>query len=289
MKTINIVGVPEHFNYPWIKLVEEQPLKDQGIQLSWRDESKGSGAMNKALREGEADIAILLTESFIKDKIEGNPGKILGYHVLSPLTWGIHVPVNSSVQEIADLENAPFLISRFGSGSHLMTFLLAKQNNWNTNHLKFEVVGNMDGARESFKDQQPKAFLWEKYTTKPLVDQGIFRRVAEIPTPWPCFVIVAHQELLETYPEELKALQQALYQASTKVRQKNNLSQILSKTYGIQEGDINAWLDQTTWSSSNKVEQSTLENTMDILMQLGLIEHKTSINDLVAKDFIELY
>lgn len=289
MKTINIIGVPEHFNYPWIKLVEKQPLKEQGLLLNWQNESNGSGAMNKALREKKADIAVLLTESFVKDKTEGNPGKILGYHVLSPLTWGIHVPANSSVESINDLKEAPFLISRYGSGSHLMAFLLAKQNNWNTEHLHFEVVGNMDGAREAFEDQQPKAFLWEKYTTKPLVDQGIFRRVGEIPTPWPCFVIVAHEDLLIEHPEKLQALQHALYQGSSETRLLNNLSSLLSQNYGIQEADIKAWLNQTEWATNSRMKESTLENTIDILSQLQLIDEKVPVSELIAEKFVSLY
>ncbi|GAB3649587.1 substrate-binding domain-containing protein [Echinicola sediminis] len=289
MKTINIIGVPEHFNYPWIRLADEQPLKEQGILLNWQDESRGSGAMNKALREKKADIAILLTESFIKDKTEGNPGKILGYHVLSPLTWGIHVPADSKVVSVKDLEKAPFLISRYGSGSHLMAFLLAKQNNWKTDRLQFEVVGNMDGAREAFEDQQPKAFLWEKYTTKPLVDQGVFRRVGEIPTPWPCFVIVAHEELLKEHPEKLQAIQRALYQKTSKIRLLDNLSGILSQAYGIQEADIKAWLSQTEWATNNQLKEDTLEKTLDILSQLALIDKKIPISDLVAENFVNLY
>src|SRR5690606_16087806 len=98
MDKISIIGVPEHFNFPWLSVIADQPFIDEGITLEWSDEPKGSGAMNKAIREGRADIAIILTESFVKDKIEGNPGKIIGYHVRSPLIWGIHVSGKSQVE-----------------------------------------------------------------------------------------------------------------------------------------------------------------------------------------------
>ncbi len=288
MKKIRIIGVPEHFNFPWIKTVEKQPLKENGFLLEWTDESKGSGAMNKALREGDVDIAILLTESFIKDKLEGNPGKIIGYHVLSPLTWSIHVPAKARVNSVEELNNAPFLISRYGSGSHLMTFLLAQQNNWNLKDLNFEVVGNMDGAKESFQDQQAKAFLWEKFTTKPLVDQGIFKRVGEIPTPWPCFVMVAHKNILEKYPEEIKVLQNHLYANSKDLSQNPSLSSLISNAYSIQEMDIKAWLNQTEWATNSQMGKTTLEKTMEILFELDLISSKIDVTELIDPNFAEL-
>jgi len=91
MDTIKIAGVPEHFNFPWTETVKEQPFKEEGILLEWTDEPRGSGAMNQSLRDGQADMAVVLTESFIKDKVAGNPGKIIGYHIQSHLIWGIHV------------------------------------------------------------------------------------------------------------------------------------------------------------------------------------------------------
>ncbi len=132
MDKIRIIGVPEHFNYPWLKIIEEQPFKTYGTLLEWTDEPKGSGAMNKALREGKADVAVILTESFIKDRIEGNPGKIIGYHVQSPLIWGIHLSSQFADISLDELSDVPFAISRYGSGSHLMAFLLAQKMGWDT-------------------------------------------------------------------------------------------------------------------------------------------------------------
>ncbi|AGA79075.1 substrate-binding domain-containing protein [Echinicola vietnamensis] len=288
MKTIKITGVPEHFNFPWLKLVEEQPFKAAGYTLEWKDESKGSGAMNMALKEEKTDIAILLTESFIKDKIEDNPGKIIGYHVLSPLTWGIHVPAKSTVQRISDLEEAPFLISRYGSGSHLMTYLLAKNNGWNPETLQFDVVGNMEGALAAFSNQEPKGFLWEKFTTKPLVDSGQFRKIDEIPTPWPCFVIVAHEKLLKEHGEIIPQLLSKLYAQSKKLKATPQLPSMLSKTYQLQEPDVKEWLAQTTWATQAEMEKSTLDNTMDILRELGLIDTKVSLDTLVDTNLVKL-
>ena len=62
-------GVPEHFNLPWKKAIEENRFASHAIDIDWKDYGGGTGAMTKALREGELDIAILLTEGIIADNI----------------------------------------------------------------------------------------------------------------------------------------------------------------------------------------------------------------------------
>lgn len=288
MQKIRITGVPEHFNYPWLQVIAQQPFLEEGIELVWQEESKGSGAMNQALREESTDLALVLTESFIKDRIEGNPSKIIGLHIASPLNWGIHLSAKSKENTLSELNEAPFLISRFGSGSNLMAFLLAKQQGWDIEKLQFEVIDNLEGAKKAFVNEEAKMFLWEKYTTKPLVDSGLFKRVGEIPTPWPCFVIVATEQILGTHAEVLVRLRDMVYAFADKMTQTDDFSATISKTYGIQEEDVNAWLKQTKWSTDNKIEKFTLKDTMDVLLNLGLAEKKIKVKKLVDLKFIDL-
>ncbi|MCH7408551.1 ABC transporter substrate-binding protein [Belliella sp. DSM 111904] len=282
MQKIKITGVPEHFNYPWIKVIEEQPFLDEGFELEWIEESRGSGAMNKALREGSTDLALVLTESFIKDRIEGNPSKIIGLHIASPLTWGVHISAKSQEESLVELSNAPFLISRYGSGSHLMAFLLAQREAWNTDKLNFEVIDNLEGAKKAFENEAPKMFLWEKYTTKPLVDAGLFKRVGEIPTPWPCFVIVATEHIIEKQQHLLIKLRNLVYAYADEMVKNPNFASLIAQNYGLQEVDVVAWLSQTKWATSPSIEKSELIQTMKILSDLNLISEPTSYEQLVA-------
>lgn len=285
MKTISIMGVPEHFNFPWTEVVKSQPFAHKGIELIWKDESKGSGAMNKAIREGDAEIAIILTESFIKDKIEGNPGKIIGWHVKSPLIWGIHVSESTKVNTVPEVENAPFLISRYGSGSHLMAYVLAEREGWKKETLSFELVGNMDGAKKVFiEEDMPKIFLWEKFTTKPLVDEGIFKRIGEIPTPWPCFVIVASEKILNKNREVVRELQHLVYQKSKELITDPQTPERIASKYGIQLEDIKEWIKQTIWAQNSTIESLDLENTMNTLKELNLIKNKIKPTLLVDEE-----
>jgi hypothetical protein len=55
---------------------------------------EGTGKMCQMLRDGETDIAVILTEGIVKDITAGNPSKIVQVYVDSPLIWGIHVAAN---------------------------------------------------------------------------------------------------------------------------------------------------------------------------------------------------
>lgn len=289
MKKITFTGVPEHFNFPWLQVIEKQPFLDEGIQLVWKNEPKGSGAMNKSLRDGETDVAIVLTESFIKDKIEGNPALMIGFHIESPLIWGIHGSVRSEIEDISQLGHGDFVISRYGSGSHLMAFLLAKREGWNLDKIDFEVVGDLEGAQEALQDEIHKLFLWEKYTTKPLVDKGIFKRIGEIPTPWPCFVIAANPTVLEQHAAIIGRLRDMVYQQSIENLQKADFPFLLSERYKINLEDIKAWLQQTSWAKDERISKKVLEESMEILKNLGLIQKKIKAEGLVFKSLAALY
>jgi len=289
MEKIRILGVPEHFNFPWIQVVKEQPLLSQEVVLEWENESRGSGAMNAAIRENAADMAIILTESFIKDKIEGNPGKIIGFHVLSPLIWGIHVPAHSKLVDLDDIKNVPYLISRKGSGSHLMAFLLAKQQGWSTDLLEFEIIGNLEGAQKAFKKRSPKIFLWEKFTTQPLVDSGEFLRIGEIPTPWPCFVLVASEQALTNFPKEIKKVRDLVYAKNAELKSGSEKSiEQISINYGIEKKDIEDWFGKTTWANDSGISSDVLETTMEVLKDLKLISQKIPVESLVEKTMVRL-
>ena len=72
MKQIRIAGVPEHFNLPWHLCVEGGEFEAEGIDLQWTDVPEGTGKLCQMLREGETDMAIILTEGIIKDILQNH-------------------------------------------------------------------------------------------------------------------------------------------------------------------------------------------------------------------------
>lgn len=90
-----------------------------------------------------------------------------------------------------------------------MTYVNAQNQGWDS-QIEFEIVHTIDGAVEALTNQKADYFMWEHFMTKPLVDQGIFRRLADCPTPWPCFVIAARKDFLATYTSEVNQLLQLI-------------------------------------------------------------------------------
>jgi ABC-type nitrate/sulfonate/bicarbonate transport system substrate-binding protein len=288
MKTLRITGVPEHFNYPFILLEKEQPLQKQGVLIQWIDESRGSGQMNLALRNNETDLAVLLTESFLKDFEAGNPSKMIGYHVQSPLTWGIHVRKNSGVNHLSDLANKHFLVSRMGSGSHLMALVLAKRENWQAKDLTFEIIGNMDGAKEAMDNENDGVFLWEKYTTTPMLKNGTMRRIGEVPSPWPCFVMAASEKALTDFGKLIFEVRDEVYKISKALSENPSRAQSLASNYQLDQDDVEKWLKQTIWCCSSEVSQSRLKNAIQTMKGLGIIQKELPLPLFLANSEINL-
>ncbi|WP_299436960.1 substrate-binding domain-containing protein [uncultured Aquimarina sp.] len=280
MHTIKIGGVPEHFNLPWHLTIEEGAYLENNIQLEWKDFPGGTGAMCEALRNKDIDIAIILTEGIVKDIIAGNPSKIVQTYIESPLIWGIHVGHDSKYNTLSDLENTSAAISRYGSGSHLMAYINAQKNNWDTTSLKFEVIKNLDGAVEALTKGNADYFMWEHFTTKPLVDNKTFRRVADCPTPWPCFVIAVREEILETKSEQIKSILETINTTTSDFKQIPSIDKTLSHRYEQQLEDIREWLRITEWSQS-LIHNKTLSEVQDQLYKLDIIGKVVDSKNLI--------
>lgn len=283
MKQVNIGGVPEHFNLAWYLTLKEGKYKDKGINLRWRDYPGGTGDMCKALRSKDIDIAVILTEGIIKDIIAGNPSKIVQTFVKTPLIWGIHVANNSEYKTIENIKGTKAAISRFGSGSHLMAYINAEQNGWNLDtDLKFEVIKNLDGAIEGLKNGQADYFMWEKFTTKPLVDNKVFRNIGDCPTPWPCFVIAVREDFIQDQNDELRTILEIINNCTREFKNIPNIDETISKRYDQKLKDVQQWLSLTEWSQE-LIDENTIMNIQKELFALNIINEVVSYGTLTCK------
>lgn len=277
MKTLRIIGVPEHFNFPFRLLEKEQPFADRGVEIQWTDESRGSGQINQVLRNNEADLAILLTESFLKDFEAGNPSKMIGLHVETPLIWGIQIRSQSNVKKLSELNRKHFLISRMGSGSHLMALVLAKREGWAVDELTFEIVGNMDGAKEAMNQGNEGIFLWEKFTTAPMVKNGTMKLIGEVESPWPCFVMVASEKALSEFGNLIFEVRNRVYEISDSFSQNPDKAKTIASFYDLDQQDVEKWLKQTQWCTQAKVSRPELELAIETMQDLGILKSRLSL------------
>jgi len=280
MKTIKITGVPEHFNLPWHLSIENKEFEAQNIDLQWTDVPEGTGKMCQMLRDGETDIAVILSEGIVKDIVAGNSSKIVQVYVESPLIWGIHVAANSNYKTLADVENTKVAISRLGSGSQLMAYVNANNQNWNTENLQFEIVNTIDGAVEALSNGTADYFMWERFMTKPLVDKGIFRKIADCPTPWPCFVIAVRDEILEKEPEAIQKILNTINKTTASFKTIPKIDAVLAQKYHQKIEDIQEWLSITEWSQE-QLSKEMLNNIQNQLLELKIIDKIGTFDEIV--------
>ena len=281
MIQLKIGGVPEHFNLPWYLTLRDKSYHPHNINLRWQDFFGGTGAMCKALREREIDMAVILTEGIIRDIVFDSPTKIVQVFVKSPLQWGVHVAANSNYHEINDLKGTKAAISRYGSGSHLMAYVNAQNNDWNLKEdLDFEVIKNLQGAIEGLPQGKGDYFMWEKFTTKPYVDQGIFRRLGICPTPWPCFVIAVHEEVLKNEPQAIKDVLNVINATTSQFKTMPSIDHMIANRYEQQLEDVQEWLSLTHWSQE-PLSKTHVDAVQQQLLALDIIPKTLDYNELV--------
>lgn len=280
---LRVCGVPEHFNAPWHLAIKSGKFAAAGLDVEWTDQGGGTGAMTEMLNKGETDVAVLLTEGIYKDIVLGGRSKIAGVYVASPLCWGIHCSAGAhheKFRSVDDLRGARFAVSRMTSGSHLMAFVCAQRQGWDTAaDLSFEVVGNLDGGRGALKEDRADAFMWEKFTTKPIVDAGEFKRVGECLTPWPCFVVAVSDAVLERSggADAVQAMLRAVREQAAEFEANKDGASVtyVADHYGLQPEDAQEWLvgsNPVRWSCAPTIEVAVLEKVGKTLAEIGVLK-----------------
>src|SRR5689334_2814058 len=248
MIELKVGGVPEHFNLPWHLGIEAGLPERIGVRLTWRDYPDGSGAMAAALRAGELDAALLLTEGAVAGVANGGGFRIASLYTESSLIWGIHVPAGSRFKSVADIRGARYAISRLGSGSHLMAFVHARAQGWPVDTLELVTVRNLAGAVDAFAHGGADVFFWEKFMTKPLVDDGRFRRVGEFLAPWPAFVLCVADGVGAPQRAALRALLAAVLDEAKMLVAKQDAALTIGQRYSLEPTDVAEWLRATRWA-----------------------------------------
>ncbi|KAL8737458.1 MAG: hypothetical protein Q9190_008112, partial [Brigantiaea leucoxantha] len=213
---LRIGYVPEHFSAPLHFARIHFALSATLIPFP-----SGTGHMVSSLRANELDIAIGLAEGFVtalanppptsSSPDEPQPFKLVGTYVETPLCWAISTGVNRhDISSIDQLRRKKLGVSRIGSGSYVMGFVLADQMGWLPNKDKprdseieetpfSEILPlqTFSQLRSAVNDGVADFFLWEHFTSKRYYDLGHIKRIGEIYTPWSSWKIAARDEVVE--------------------------------------------------------------------------------------------
>jgi sulfonate transport system substrate-binding protein len=270
--TLRVGGVPEHFNTPWQIAIESGAASACGADIDWSDYSTGTGAMLADLAANQLDLAVLLTEGAALGLARKLPIAVLQLYTTSPLIWGIHVAPAAAFGAVSDLRGARFAISRYGSGSHLMSLALATDHGWPTTEMRFEVVDNLPGAVAAFGRDAVDVFLWEHFTTAPQVEAGVLRRIDDFVSPWPAWVVCANLVALERHRDAIERLLEIVAESAEQLSRAPDRAAVIAARYGLREQAVREWLSGTHWAPALTPADEALAAANRMLEAAGAIE-----------------
>ncbi|GLB40370.1 putative periplasmic binding protein-like II [Lyophyllum shimeji] len=277
--------VREHFSSPLLQYAAE----DQGKTFTLVECPSGTGQLISRLTNDEIDVAIALTDPLISGIANGSKAyKLVGSFVSTPLNWAVITGKDTKFQAIPDLEGTTIGISRPGSGSQTMAYVMALQQGWSTDNLKFQVNNDIRGLINSVNDGSTSAFMWEWFTTKPFVDAGEVRFIGSVPTPWPSWLIAAHPT--RAPPEAVRTFLEGLTKYVTMFDSEKNREdanvKFIATNFGYPEEDIRAWLKTVAYPTQClEIPLNVITETLSVLDKAGVV--KTPEEGYNIEDFVD--
>lgn len=275
---LRIGFIPEHFSTPLHFAQKHYNLSADLIPFP-----TGTGALTSALKakSPEIDVAIGLTEGFVADlgksKAAGEKTGygLVGTYVESPLCWAISTGVKrDDLQSVKDIEGKRVGVSRIGSGSYVMSFVLADLQGWlakSGGKDPFEVVpiGDFAALRKAVNEgNQAEFFMWEHFTTKHFWDNGEIKWIGEIYTPWPSWVVVAREGV------EVEGLLEKL-NLGVKHYLENTEEAIehITSTMHYSREDAVEWMKTVKFAEDVRgVRPKMIEDTAGVLQKAGVLK-----------------
>lgn len=281
--TLRVAYVPEHFSTPLFFAEQEQYYASAGLKIEFTPVIEGTGRLIKLLNENTVDIAIGLTEAFIADVAKGNDVySVVGSYVKSPLCWAISTGINRTDITLAeDLQGKRIGVSRIGSGSYIMSFVLGLDRKFDAPFFsEHPAVSNFKNLRDSVNLKEGvdplDAFMWEHFTSKKYYDNKEIKRVGEIYTPWPSWVITARRELLADHREEISAFLKAVNKGIQHFKENpKKATEYIAANLDYSEADATLWLATVKFNEQlgdAEIDwEKVVENTARVLKTAGVL------------------
>ena len=296
---IRIGYVPEHYLLPL-------HLSKFPFPVELEPFPSGTGHMIMALRSNEIDLAIGLTEGWVAGLLNKQGRRLRGYKIVgswvdNPLRWAIVTGRNRpDIKSVIDLQKHRRVgVSRLGSGSHVMAFVLAQQQGWlnaeksgGQKALEIVPLGPFADLRDGvtgIKGQKATVdfFMWEHFTTKPYFhgEKAPLEKISEIYTPWPSWHIAASTS---RFPDPIndKNLKQIFQSLDLGIQSFNadtgpGLRMLGTGELGCHytEDDAREWLKAARFTSSTRgVEGHVMDHVVKVLQGAGVVENDVKIS-----------
>ena len=196
------------------------------------------------------------------------------------LGWAISTGANSKHTSIDTLNKTNVAISRFGSGSHIMAYVLADQQGWLSSDksdevFDFTVLNNFQAMRDSVNSDETDFFMWETFTTKPYHDSGELKRIGQITPPWPAFMFAAHVDLLQNHAGDLQRALKAIEKATLLFmdQKENDSVKLVMDILNYDEEDVRNWFKTVRYAADHsQVSSRALQVTVSTLIKAGVVD-----------------
>ncbi|CAK5269441.1 unnamed protein product [Mycena citricolor] len=291
-RPLRVGYVREHFSTPLLQLNDV----DKNETFTLVECPSGTGQLIQRLTNDEIDVAIALTDPLISGIAKGSTAyKLVGSYVSTPLNWAVITGKDTKYNSITDLKDTTIGISRLGSGSQTMAYVMAMQQGWPTDDLQFKINNDIHGLIDSVNDGTTSAFMWEWFTTKPWVDRGEARFIGSVPTPWASWLIAAHPSPTRAPAEALRTFLTRLSDFVRDFHSESNRAgpnvEVIKAKFGYGEEDINAWMKTVGYPGDClAIPADVIKHTLDVLEKAGFVtapaggfQIKDFVNEEIAK------
>ncbi|KAI9088352.1 hypothetical protein DFS34DRAFT_577908 [Phlyctochytrium arcticum] len=315
VEKIRVGCVPEHFSAPLYQALAADAYQEKGLEVEIVSCPGGTGEMTNKLNDGEIDVAIALTEGLISNIVNNRPSwRIIGTYVQSPLTWSIasnpatagNLPREAGEEAWPALRGKRIGISRYGSGSHLIPYVLADKMGWfaedgialgtlgGDDPFTFVELKNITGLVEGVTSGKIDVFLWERIMTKPYYDSGKLHHLSNITPPWPAFLFAATEKVLK----EPTALQHFL-DVTTRFAHEfyshktDGIStKYVAEKFHLPPADVDTWFAGVQYpKDTREVSTKVINECVRVLKKAGVIvdvDAEFEIGEIVSEDVCKL-
>lgn len=186
----------------------------------------------------------------------------------------------TDITSVSSLAGTKTGVSRIGSGSYVMGFVLADQQGWlsPSSGPPFSdtvVLNNFENLRRAVNDGEADFFMWEHFTSKKFYDSGEIRRVGEIYTPWSSWKIVASTSLTTGgLDARVKDLFSKLDQGVAHFeKHQDEAVNYIATNLGYTEPDAREWLKTVRFPARTEgVKGEVVEKCVGILRKAGVLK-----------------
>ncbi|CUS22303.1 LAQU0S05e02344g1_1 [Lachancea quebecensis] len=276
--------IPEHFATPLCFAKTVGFFEDQGVEAELIPYPSGSGHLIQSLNAGELDIAIGLTEAFVRGIADTEPGQkpqyqIAGTYVKSPLEWCVSTGANrDDLQDLKALDGGRIGVSRIGSGSHVMSYVMALQLDFSKPFADFPVLNNFDNLRAAVNSGDADAFMWEYYTSKKYLDSGEIKMLGHVESPWPSWIVSKRVDLdLGVFSRFVYALNSGIDYFN---KNPDEAVRFITENFGYSAEDAASWFKTVKYHDNcgdiNDLH-GVVTGTLHILGTAGVLQNKDEV------------